>query len=754
MILTATDLEKPETAMKSATDKNGKQQKTSPSSTLKIINVSNRLPVKIGDTIERSSGGLVSAFEDLRHSSNLYWIGWSGKVITDIKKQNELKKTLRKDYHFVPIFLSNTQINAYYHGFSNSSLWPLLHYFPSYAKYEKEWFESYKEVNEIFAEKVLAEADENSVVWVHDYHLMLLPKMIKARRPDLKVGFFLHTPFPSYEVFRCLPSRKELLEGLLGADLIGFHTYNYLRHFKSAVLRITGIDSEMDYVKNFPMNTHLGVFPIGISWKHFNSILKSEEFRQCVKKLEETYRGRKIVLSVERVDYTKGIPEKLAAIDKFFTIYPDYRDKVVFIQIAVPSRESVETNQRLISEVEKMVTQINGRFATINNIPVHFIYKSIPPVELAALYHIADAALVTPVMDGMNLVAKEYVACKNDKPGVLILSEFAGAAQELFNANIINPYDITNLTHAIYQALTIKPEEARANISKMKQVVQEKNSSFWAESFLRNLTAIERSPVIYHKNPSEVLVSKLKKAERPVFVLDYDGTLREIETVADQASPSSSLLTLLENFTSISEALLYIVSGRKRDDLEKWLGRLPINLIGEHGYCFRPANGEWKELYPVLDMSWKPDVKKLMAHYALSTPGSYIEEKTTSLVWHYRRSDPDFGSWKAIQLMEILREMSANLPVEVRHGRKIVEVCAQQISKGNAVLELLQDKRYDMLFCAGDDVTDESMFHLHLPNMLTVKVGHGVTEAEYRLDSPMELRDLLAKYVRFRRYTT
>ena len=453
-----------------------------------LIIVSNRLPVTIGKTIKKSSGGLVYAMEGLGDDYDLKWLGWAGGVVDDPAERRKIADELAQRFNYIPIFLSKQDAQDYYTGFSNSSLWPLLHYISPYARYEERWWQSYQKVNRIIADAVLDLVQEDDTVWVHDYHLMLLPSYLRQRRPDLKIGFFLHTPFPSYELFRCHPNREALLEGLLGANLIGFHTFGYLRHFRSTTLRLLGLESEIDHIPQEGHKTTIGVYPIGINAVKFLQELQSDEYRKRYHEYQENYRDKKIVLSVERLDYTKGIPRRLDAIERYLS-KTDQREDIVFIFINVPSRESVPEYQQLREEIEGKVGYINGKYATIQNVPVHFIHKSVDFSGLCALYSLADVAMVTPLIDGMNLVAKEYLACQREKNGVLILSEFAGAAQELPNALIVNPYNVNEVAQAIDQALQLSEEQKHKMVAPMKERVVKYDARYWADAFFQDLAA-------------------------------------------------------------------------------------------------------------------------------------------------------------------------------------------------------------------------------------------------------------------------
>lgn len=715
-----------------------------------LINVSNRLPVTISDTIKKSSGGLVSALEGVKDKFELHWYGWPGGTVDDEQQRCEISDELQSKYQYYPVFLSQKEIDDYYTGFSNTSLWPLLHYMSPYAHHDESWFETYKIVNHRFADTVIKHANENAVVWVHDYHLMLLPMILKKARPDLRIGYFLHTPFPSYELFRCHPDREELLAGLLGADLIGFHTFGYLRHFRSTVLRILGIESETDYINHDNMVTRLGVYPIGIDSDKFNHQINSPECREHMETLRQTYEGKKIILSVERLDYTKGILQKLDAIERFLSESPE-RSDLVFIFICVPSRGQVVEYQNLIQNVEIRVSKINGKYSTINNSPIHFIHKSVPFSQLCAIYALADIAIVTPLIDGMNMVAKEYVACQQGEGGVLILSEFAGSAQELFNAIVVNPYDIRGVADSIKTALELPEKDKRQMIQPMRERVLKFNARHWAQLFIKDLTdeSIQRrhQPVVTQRMTVD-LIEPLKPQEKNALFLDYDGTLCEIKRKPMDAYPHADikdLFALLQNQPNLD---VYIISGRKRDDMELWFSDYPFTLISEHGYYYKtPGSPEWHTFENRADLSWKGKIIEIFRHFSDMTPGTVVEEKTSSVVWHYRRADPEFGTWKAGQLMGELYEVISNLPVVIHQGKKIVEVSSTQINKGLAMEHFLLENKYDRVICAGDDETDESMFRLDHEQIISIKVGQGDTSAKYFVADPASFRNYLRQTV-------
>ena len=715
-----------------------------------LINVSNRLPVTVEeDRFTKSSGGLVAALEGLPEEQyKTKWIGWPGAAFPEENRRQEIARKLAEEYGCVAVFLSQEEATEFYEGFSNSSIWPLLHYLPNYLRYEPAWWEHYQNVNRTFAAKVLEIVQEGDLVWVHDYQLMLLPAMLRAAAPNLKIGFFLHTPFPAYEIFRCHPRRRELVAGMLGANRIGFHAFGYLRHFCSTVQRLLGIETELTHIPSEGHNTALGVYPIGINAPKFEQTLDSTEFHLRLEEFRLAHEGKRLVVSVERMDYTKGILHRLEAIDNFLA-GSDSIDAIRFVFVSVPSREGIEEYQHLVEEVESRVGQLNGKYATLLNSPIHFIHGSIPFVDLCALYALADIGLVTPLIDGMNLVAKEFIACQRENAGVLILSEFAGAAEELFNALLVNPYDSAAVAGILTDALALPPEERRNLILPMRERVMRYDARHWARSFIDNLMSgpisDARTAETDITEAREQIGQALSAGKRIDLFLDYDGTLREIELDPRAATPNADIVTLLHRLGQQPNVDVTIVSGRSQEDMEAFLGGHPFRLIAEHGASLRgPGKKEWERLDRNINYAWKEELLAILLLYEQATPGSTIEEKQSSIVWHYRKADEEFGAWKANQLTEELSALTANHPIKVRHGKKMVEVTAAENNKGAAVASVLkQNDNYEVALCAGDDLTDESMFEISSPRLLTIKIGIGPTQAHFRVSDPATFRQFL-----------
>lgn len=732
----------------------------------RIIIAANRLPVTVmvSDdgkvSYKRSPGGLVTALGALKDAYEQIWIGWPGQFDTSQADQEKIAADLKAEYNARPVFLTRRQLNRYYYGFSNKVLWPTLHYLPTHIDYDERDFQAYREVNEIFAEqicKVLEEGSDHDMIWVQDYQLMLVPAMVRARFPEAKIGFFLHTPFPSSEVFRALPYREELLRGLLGSSLIGFHTFAYLRHFRSSILHILGIDSDMEWIELEDHYSKLGVFPISIDPSSIDQILESDSLAEARHVVRQVTRGRRMILSVDRLDYTKGIPERLKAYKKFLQNNAHLVRDVVLVQISVPSRTEIPDYRHLKDQVEIIVQDILDTYEAEANPPIHYMYKGVPFERLVAFYEAADVALVTPYFDGMNLVAKEYVAAKKNE-GVLILSELAGAASELGEALIINPWNMDQIASALEHALSMPRSEQSRRMGAMYEKVTRNNVHYWANSFLNDLSNLATnyptpagSPIAITHRLMDELLGRFRQAKRPLVLTDYDGTITEIRRIPFDAKPDQELLELIKKFET-SGIQMGILSARSRWDVEDWLGEFQVSLSAEHGLWLSTGkNGEreWKRMVDEsLELSWYQTVREIFHQFNLKSPGSFTEEREASLAWHYRLSDPTIGPKQARELTLHLSELLANQSADVVNGKSVVEVISHGFQKGNIITEMEgEGEGFDFILALGDDVTDEPIFSSLPESGISVRVGKGVSHASYRVGAVHDVRKLLSTIV-------
>jgi trehalose 6-phosphate synthase/phosphatase len=681
------------------------------------------------------------------------WIGWSGA--TDDELSAEQRSALNQQLEglrLVSVPLTADQVARYYEGFSNGVLWPLFHYLLDQVPLHVRDWEPYMEVNRRFAEVVAEHYQPGDLIWVHDYQLLLLPELLRQRLPHARIGFFLHIPFPAEELFRTLPERDRLLRGLLGADLVGFHTPAYLRHFAASLTQILGLTVDIDRVQLADREVRLGVFPMGVDAKSFSVMAETPE----VQAEAEALRGDgtlRLLVGVDRLDYTKGIPRRLLAYERLLENHPELRERVRLVQVAVPSRTNVEAYQEFRALVDGMVGRINGAFGTPRWVPVHYIYRGLSEPELVALYRAADVMLVTPLRDGMNLVAKEFVASRTDGDGVLVLSEFAGASWELPEAVQVNPYDVAGIAESYYLALNMDEEERRTRLGPLRARVATYDVHHWTATFLQQLEAVTqptpaaRVPAGAHAARRELL-ARLQDAEELLALLDYDGTLVPYTATPELARPDSKLLELLGTLAARPHTEVHVVSGRPRETLEQWLGALPIALHAEHGFWSRDVNGsEWT---PAGDTSaaWREPALGILRDITARTPGSLIEVKSVALAWHYRMADREAGDRRANELRLHLGQLLSNQPVEILAGHKVVEIRPYGIHKGRIVPPLSPAQLASTTVLAiGDDRTDEDLFAALPPEAISIKVGPGPTQARFRIDGVAAARALLQSLI-------
>jgi len=719
----------------------------------KLIVVANRLPITIRKRagsleIAPSPGGLATGLNSLPAAHENLWVGWPGLADDKLTKQD--KEDIARElvgHKCRPVFLSQRELSKFYYGFCNKTIWPLFHYFPLNTVYEERYWEVYRQINQKFCDELLELAGPEDRFWIHDYQLMLLPQMIRQRLPDSQIGFFLHIPFPSFELFRLLPWRKEILEGLLGADLIGFHTYDYVRHFLSSVCRLTELDHTMGELSLDNRVVKVDAFPMGIDYDKYAQSNRDRSVLAEMEKLHKKVGDHKAIISIDRLDYTKGILERLEAFNLFLSTYPEYKNKVILILLVVPSRSAVDDYMDLRNQLEGLVSKINGVHGSLGWVPVWYLYRSLPFEQLSALYHIANVALVTPLRDGMNLVAKEYVACKTAGRGVLILSEMAGTASELGEAIIVNANDRQAVMKAIKEALEMPIEEQIKRNQAMQQRLSRYTVSRWAHDFFTALGSAKekRDELAVRKLRTDVrdqIVERYRSSRRRLILLDYDGTLVGFVRRPEDAAPDDELCRLLTLLAKDSRNEIVIISGRDKNKLTQWLGDVDVNLVAEHGAWVRRKAKEWEVIEP-LSNAWKMTIRPILEMYMDRTPGSTIEEKDFALVWHYRRSAPELAYVRTQELRDTILDLTTNLDIGAFEGNKVLEVKNIGINKGRAVEEWLLRQDWDFILAAGDDYTDEDMFAVLPDQAYSLKVRSGPSKAKFTVDSPKELRELI-----------
>jgi trehalose 6-phosphate synthase/phosphatase len=722
----------------------------------KFLIVSNRLPVTIQKKKEKlyfnqSVGGLATGLGSFYKSFDSRWVGWCGipSEKIDLNEKETIEAKLKKDFSSYPVFLSKRNIELYYSEFCNKTLWPLLHGFTQYATYDKNSWKAYEKVNEIFANGVLEIAEPEDLVWVHDYHLMLLPRLLREKHPNMTIGFFLHTPFPSSDIFRLLPWREEILRGLLEADLLGFHTYNYVHNFLMTVSRLLSLNHTSGKIIVGDHLVKVDSFPIGIDYPRFANAENRPKVQASIQNLSRKLEKTRKILSIDRLDYTKGVLHRLKGFDLFLKSYPKFKEKVTLVLVAVPSRTKVKRYQSLKKNVDELIGKINGDHGTLGWTPIQYIYRSLPFHSLLALYRISDVAMVTPLRDGMNLIAKEYVATKTDGKGVLILSEMAGAVEELREAIIVNPNSIEEIAEALKKALVMPEDEQVRRNRTMRERLRNYDIKVWANDFMTILSQVKKeqkelsAKEVNDKIKTEIIDDYLRSESRLIF-LDYDGTLVPFASTPEAAKPDAELQNLLVSLVEDAKNQVVIISGRNKEALEKFFEDINIGLVAEHGAWIRGNRGKWATIGDY-NTDWKEKIKPILDRFKRRTPGALVEEKDFSLVWHYRRADPELSSVRVAELEDTLYFLTANLKLDVAEGNKIVEVKNAGINKGHAAMKWISKKKWDFILAVGDDVTDEDLFR-ELPEFAySLKVGLAPSRAKLRFKTQNEVIPFLKK---------
>lgn len=733
----------------------------------RMIIVANQLPLRAvrrpdnrGWAFSWDEDSLLLQLKDgMTEDLEVVYVG-SLKVEVDPNEQDDVAQTLLEKFKCVPAFLPPDLYSKFYHGFCKQHLWPLFHYMlplsPAQGgRFDRSLWQAYVSANKIFADKVMEViSPDDDFVWVHDYHLMVLPTFLRKRFNRVKLGFFLHSPFPSSEIYRTLPVRDEILRALLNADLIGFHTFDYARHFLSCCSRMLGIEyqSKRGYIglEYYGRTVGIKIMPVGIHMGQLESVLNLTDTEWRVGELRDQFKGKKVLLGVDDMDIFKGISLKFLAMEQLLKLHPEWTGKVVLVQIANPARSLGKDVEDVKEETHSTAKRINETFGRPGYDPIVLIDRPVPFYERIAFYTIAECAVVTAVRDGMNLTPYEYIVCRQGtlklhdthgadpnapKKSMLVVSEFIGCSPSLSGAIRVNPWNIDAVAEAMNVAISIPEAEAQLRHEKHYRYVSTHDVAYWAQSFTQDLIrtcadhlrrrcygigfgfgfrVVALDPN-FRKLSIDHIVSAYKMTKSRAILLDYDGTMMPQTSI--NKTPGPEVLTILNSLCRDPKNIVFIVSGRGRDTLSKWFS--PCEMLGiaaEHGYFMRwTRDAEWETCVQGIDFGWREIALPVMKLYAETTDGSTIEEKESALVWHHRDADPDFGSCQAKELLDHLESVLANEPVVVKSGHHIVEVKPQGISKGLVAEQLLstmvqRDKRPDFVMCIGDDRSDEDMF--------------------------------------------
>lgn len=777
----------------------------------RIIIVANVLPltaVRKPDNLGWSFGWdkdslLLQLKDGLGEGIEVVYVGFLSVEI-DLKEQDVVAATLLGSFNCVAAFCHSDLKRRYYHGFCKQQLWPLFHYMlpltPDHGgRFDQSLWKAYVSVNNIFADRVMEviSPDEDSV-WIHDYHLMVLPTFLRKRFNKMKIGFFLHSPFPSSEIYRTLPVREDILRGLLNADLIGFHTFDYARHFLSCCSRMLGLEyeSKRGYIglEYYGRTVGIKIMPVGIHMSQLEGVLRLADTEWRISELKVKYDGKIVLLGVDDMDIFKGISLKLLAVEQLLYQHPKLVGKLVMVQILNPARGRGKDVLEVQTEISATTERINKTFGSEKYQPVELVQRHVPLYERVAYYTIAECCIVSAVRDGMNLIPYEYIVCRqgiteldarfgitsdNPKESMLVVSEFIGCSPSLSGAIRVNPWNIEALADAMNTAITMADAEKQMRHEKHFRYVSTHDVAFWAQSFIGDLQRtckehsrsrcyrlgfglgfrVVRLDSNFRKLSTEHIVWAYKKSNRRAILLDYDGTMMPQTSI--NRTPDREILAVLNTLCNDPKNVVFIVSGRGQQTLNDWFSPCKnLGIAAEHGYFYRwQKDEEWKTCVPTMDFGWKAAVGPIMKLYTESTDGSFIEAKESGIVWHFQDADPDFGSWQAKELQDHLESVLANEPVVVKSGQQIVEVKPQGVSKGVIVENLLtsmasQGNPPDFVLCIGDDRSDEDMFEIidsamaALPKtakreVFACTVGQKPSKAKYYLDDTVEVVNML-----------
>lgn len=741
----------------------------------RILDVVTSLPTKISKRVDPTTKEPVWAVEPVRGQSALYsslffllqqtdWethiVGWTGELANKTNQHSDLTadniqndplyldeddkqdleakiRVATKTEHVHPVWLLRRD-QARWRKYAENVIWLVFHYIQDQLDAPREegrdWYD-YVKFNEAYFQKIKAIYKPGDIIWIHDYYLLLLPQLLRMEFPDAFIGLYVHAPFPSSEYFRCLPKRVQLLDGMLGSDKIVFQNESFTRHFLSCCARILGYEVTKDSVLVYGTSISVESLPIGIDTHRLEHDAFSAELGvdEKVKALRRCYPDKKIIIGRDRLDLVRGVPQKLQAFEMFLHMFPEWRQKVVLIQVSSPGYSS---DSKVEKKVAELVSLINLRFGSFNHTPVLHYQIRINRDEYLALLRVADLALTTSLRDGMNTTSLEFVVCQQRKKSPLILSEFTGTASVLQDAILVNPWDSVGVARTINRCLEMPQDERIKLEDALYQKVAANTIQSWTSTFLEHL--IDHSAKIHetHLTPTlnrPRLLRAYQKAERRLFLFDYDGTLTPIVKDPAAAIPSHKLLKIVDALTQDPKNQFWIISGRDQEFLEKWWGSKNVGLSAEHG-CFMRDVGElkWYNLADTMDMSWQEKVEDVFNRYTEETPGSNVEKKKVALTWHYRRSDPELGKFQADKcLNEIKDTIGKDYEVEVMYGKANIEVRPRFVNKGEIVKRLVlcphgskqepnvvkldpdatpAEELPDFMLCLGDDVTDEDMF--------------------------------------------
>ncbi|KAK4255667.1 hypothetical protein QN277_008639 [Acacia crassicarpa] len=775
----------------------------------RIIIVANHLPLK-GKRKEDNQGWSFSWNEDslllqlkdgFPEDMEVLYVG-SLRVDVDPSEQDDVSQYLLEKFNCVPAFLPPDVMEKFYDGFCKRQLWPLFHYMLPLSsdkcqRFERSYWEAYVLANKLFFQKVVEIiSPEDDYIWIHDYHLMVLPTFIRRRFNRVKIGFFLHSPFPSSEMYRTLPVREEILKALLNSDIIGFHTFDYARHFLSCCSRMLGLEyqSKRGYLglEYYGRTISIKIMPVGVHMGRIESVMKMTDEESKVRELKQVYEGKTVLLGVDDLDIFKGINLKILAMEQMLRQHPKWQGIAVLIQIVNPPRGRGIHLDEIRDEIQESCSRINRVYGRPGYQPIVFIDRSVPITEKVAYYRIAECVVVTAVRDGMNLIPYEYIACRQGisdsesctdlserKKSMLVISEFIGCSPSLSGAIRVNPWNVETTAEAMNEAISMKDEEKQLRHEKHYRYVSTHDVAYWSRSFLQDMEracadllrkrcwgiglsfgfrVVALDPN-FRKLSIDPMVSAYKRARSRAILLDYDGTVMPQYSISK--SPTQEVISTLNTLCADPKNVVFIVSGRGRDSLGKWFTPCEkLGIAAEHGYLWRWSQSEeWEICGKSSDFAWMQIAEPVMKQYTEATDGSSIEKKESALVWQYRDAFLGFGSSQAKEMLDHLEGVLANEPVAVKSGHFIVEVKPQDVSKGLVAEKIFstmaeRGRQADFVLCVGDDRSDEDMFEVisgaMSSNILATNcsvyactVGQKPSKAKYYVDDSSEVISML-----------
>ncbi|ORX50874.1 hypothetical protein DM01DRAFT_324296 [Hesseltinella vesiculosa] len=706
--------------------------------------------------------GLQNAIHSVSHRLKQHtWVGTLGKVELDplsSTTKDKIAATLQQQYQSYAILPPDDVFDGHYNHYCKQVLWPYFHYVMQDDIQNKRHLDdpwpAYVKLNQMFADKIASIYQQGDIVWVNDYHLMLLPKMLRDKLPNAIIGFFMHIPFPSSELFRCLPSRSQLLEGMLQADLVGFQTYSFARHFLQTCSRILSLDTTPSGIQMDSHYVSVGIYPIGIDIAALNRKRQNADVTKWMTMLKDKYAGKKLIVARDKLDYVKGVRQKMLAFEQFLIRHPEWRGKVVLIQIALSTSEENE----LRAHISDVVSRVNSKFSNISYQPIVFLHQDISFPQYLALLTCADASLITPLRDGMNLTSHEYIVCQEDRQNPLILSEFTGTYGTFGACLRVNPWDYRQIGDAIHEALSMPTEEKQSRWKELYKCIEVNSAQTYATSVISELAKIHnatgrRFSAQIPALPIRFLKQAFASSKNRVVFFDYGGTL-VTHGQAASITELNRVIPVLTKLTADPHNTVYVISGRTRFEVERDLGGVPNLGLRQNGFYIKSRGEEWQSLFHQIDLSWKPVVKEIFQYYTERTPGAYIESKESSIVWHYRTTttpgpDAQYVAWQAAECQNhIADSVNKNFAVHAVAGRTNIEVLPHDVNKSGIANRVLLDTQPDFVLAIGDDRSDEDMFaYLNkqnaVKNVITCTVGSRSTEAKYYISNVDYVLDLI-----------